>query len=191
MKTDEDFLDPIFELLDDQIIEDLIQIVFRTSYLKYGRKMKPRQYALAMRVVLYDTFGGSEEMTDVELGLTLHLVPETIAKARKSELYPQLCEEVIGVYQDLQEPKGWMETLDQKVIQDRAVKRQLRIGLSSGNENAVIKALESMAERVAPVIHNAQQQVVHITIGQDEIDAERETRQITASAKLIEGEVIQ
>ena len=186
-KALEEIFADLFELVDDQIAEDLLQIIFRTSYLKHARHISPQVYRQCMRLALSEVFGTNVDRAELAKKAGLALAPAT--KLMDSDIYGQIREEIIQHSQDLENPQSWADTVALTALQDRAVKRQFRMALTSRNPNAVTKALDSIAERAAPVMRNSTPNVT-IVIGQDDLDRELETQKMVSAAKLIEGEVV-
>lgn len=184
---DEIFQD-LFDLVDDQIAEDLLQVIFRTSYLKHARYIPPAVYRRMMRLALTEVFGGFEDPKEISKKAGLAIKPSLVLM--RSDTYRQIREELIRHGQDLESPQSWSDTVGVIALQDRAVKRQFRLALTSRNPLAVSKALDSIAERAAPAVRNNTPNVT-IMIGQDDLDREAETQKmVKGTGKLLEGEVV-
>lgn len=162
----------MFELIEEQLAEDMLQVVFRTSYLEFAGRLAPRAYMQLMRVALCDVFMNDPPAESIAGKIKIRA--DKIGRIRESYEYKEIRGQLITYYKELGNPQSWTDHIASKTVQDRAFKRQFRIALSSKNPNAVVKALDSIAERAAPAVRS-QQPNVTIMIGSDDIEAEKQT----------------
>lgn len=176
----EEAFEQMFQALRVQMSEDLLQVAFRSSYLRYAGYLAPNDYMRLMKVATLDVFLGDPPIAAV--ARRLKITASRVKATRRHVSYPKVRDELIQYRDYAATPKTWNDHIADTWVQHRAFSRQFALAVSSDNGSVVTKALESIAERAAPPVRN-QAPIVHIVLDTKDLEAEKETLKMAGMSK--------